>query len=220
MKEKIKCCPHCGSESVAIHDVSIDCFQVVCEKCGASGAIGQTREEALQFWNERFCNTKLLFKDECGIHDFAEWYKQKIITGLWNYTSYDEFMINKEAQELIQNAMDEPNDEGLRLISWDLEHSLLQHSKSLCDRVLEILNLKSYNEYLKERQEALEKLENCPFCGKNSLDIDVSKTDDGYKGVIKCYNCGANINSLKSYSTAQEAKEQAAFQWNKRSIKK
>ncbi len=166
---------------------------------------------------------KLLFKDECGVHDFAEWYKQEIARNSWDRPcySYNDFEINKEAQELIQAAMSEPNDEGLKVISWELEHSLLRYSESFRDRVLEILGLKSHNEYYNEMRRALEKLKNCPFCGRHSLTVTALKTDeDVYRGVITCHNCKTSVNTLNTYDTEQEAKEQAAFRWNKRLMKK
>ena len=74
---------------------------------------------------------------------------------------------------------------------------------------------------LQEIRRALAELKNCPHCGGSSLTIDTLKSDKSdYSGIVTCHHCGASIKTLNTYDTAQEAKEQAAFQWNKRSTKK
>ncbi len=232
MDEELKPCPFCGSHNIITHFEDAQCTKnilciLICDDCRAE--IHSTwqedgheaKKEAIKRWNKRSGEIKLLFKDERGIiRNFEEWYRQQIIAASWGeiYDDNDfEFNVNKEAQKLMQAAMVEPDDEGVKVISWKLEDLLLKHSESLRDRVLEILNLKSHNEYLNERRRALEELKDCPRCGRHSLTITVLKTDkDGYNGVITCNNCGTSIRYLKDYDTPQEAKEQAAFKWNKR----
>ena len=235
MEEELKPCPHCGAHKISTHcnkDAQGDKYMcsLVCETCHAEIHSDwhenghEAKKEAIKRWNERFGDTKLLFKDEYGVHDFAEWYKQEIISNSWDkpyYSNFEIYEINKEAQELIQAAMAKPNDEGLKIIPWELEHSLLKHSESFRDRVLEKLNLKSHKEYYNEIRRALEELKNCPYCGWRSLTIDTLKSDKSdYSGIVTCHHCGASIKTLNTYDTAQEAKELAAFQRNKRSIKK
>ena len=57
--DKIKPCPFCRSELVTIRNVPIECFFVKCDRCGASGAVGSSRGEALEFWNKRYDNRTL-----------------------------------------------------------------------------------------------------------------------------------------------------------------
>lgn len=50
---KMKPCPFCGSELVTIRSVPMFLFVATCEKCGATGADGISRGEALVLWNKR-----------------------------------------------------------------------------------------------------------------------------------------------------------------------
>ena len=47
--DELKPCPFCGSRYV----VSVYCWIVKCCRCGAHGAAGQTRKEAIEAWNRR-----------------------------------------------------------------------------------------------------------------------------------------------------------------------
>ncbi len=61
--KKLKPCPFCGARESdedfplsVVRYIGIDTCMVYCERCGASGAERDSREEAIEAWNRRAQN--------------------------------------------------------------------------------------------------------------------------------------------------------------------
>ncbi len=53
-KEKIKCCPFCGSAKVDIARTNVNACWVECAECGGQTQSRKHREAAIALWNIRF----------------------------------------------------------------------------------------------------------------------------------------------------------------------
>ena len=52
MSDKLKPCPFCGSNGAILHEVTDHNHMIMCD-CGASGALAESKKEAIEAWNRR-----------------------------------------------------------------------------------------------------------------------------------------------------------------------
>ena len=50
---ELKPCPFCGKDRLYVHQDSAEEFIILCLKCGTTGPISPTEQQAIDAWNKR-----------------------------------------------------------------------------------------------------------------------------------------------------------------------